>query len=190
MFNDALPNLLTDEQKGRICGVLAVGCDRITAANYVGCAVADIGHTMEHDPSFAANLLRTEAATEVAHMRNIQKMAEDPKNWRASVWWLERRAPERYGPRGAGELTLRQIGEFLDVVAQILCEEVFDEEIRQKIMGRLDRSRTEVTETVQSVVGSTTIDARDLLLEDLRDEPKQEQPDHESEVDQPIDLQE
>lgn len=182
MLNEVRPSLLSDEQKGRICGVLAVGCDRITAANYVGCAVGDIGHTMEHDPSFAANLLRTEAATEVAHMRNVQKMAEDPKNWRASVWWLERRAPERYGPRGAGKLTLRQIGEFLDTVAEILCDEVSDNELRQRIMARLDRSRAALTETVQSVVGPTTIDAGDLLLEDLGDEPPIESSDFASDA--------
>ena len=56
---------------------------------------------MQHDAEFVANVRRAEASVELSHMRNVQQAAKDKKDWRASVWWLERRSPERFGtPRG------------------------------------------------------------------------------------------
>ena len=60
---------------------------------------------MLRDADFAAEVRRAEAPVELSHMRNVQNAAQDGKNWRASVWWLERRSPERFGPRGAGTVT-------------------------------------------------------------------------------------
>ena len=97
MTSELITPALTDEQKGQICGILSVGCDRETAANFVGCSLADIRRAMQHDRAFAANVRRTEAGVELSHMRTVQEAAKEAKNWRASVWWLERRSPERFG---------------------------------------------------------------------------------------------
>src|SRR4051812_28378597 len=105
MTGELVQTTLTDAQKGQICGILSVGCDRETAANFAGCTTADIGRTMRDDPAFAAHVHRTEAGCEMGHMRTVQEAAKDAKNWRASVWWMERHAPERFGPRGAGVVT-------------------------------------------------------------------------------------
>jgi len=110
---------LTDEQKSHICGVLSIGCDWHTAANFVGCSLADIRRAMRNDPDFAARLRRTEAGAEVAYMRTIHEAAKDPKNWRTAVWWLERHAPERFA-RNAGIVTVRQLKSFIALLADVL----------------------------------------------------------------------
>jgi hypothetical protein len=137
MISVLLQPKLTDKQKGQICGILSVGCDRETAASYVGCTTADIGHAMREDLAFAAQVRRTEAGSELAHMRTVQEAAKEAKNWRASVWWMERHAPERFGPRGAGIVTIRQLDEFLNVLTELIREEIDCDDIQQRIHARM-----------------------------------------------------
>jgi hypothetical protein len=138
MICSLIPIDLTAEQKGQICGILSVGCDWQTAANFVGCSLADIRRTMQQEPQFAASLLRAEAGVELSHMRNIQQAAQETKNWRTSVWWLERHSPERFGRRGAGIITARQIKAFIDVLADILRDDVKSDHDRQQVLRRLE----------------------------------------------------
>ena len=105
---------LTDEQMREAALIISVGCDRDTAAKYVGCTVEQLSDHAIREPRFAEDLRRAEAGCEVAHMRNIQQASKEDRHWRASVWWLERRLPERYGkreadtigPRGAAKSTV------------------------------------------------------------------------------------
>ncbi len=50
---------------------------------------------MLDDSDFAAQLKRAEATPEMAHMRNLHNAAKEEKNWRVSVWWLERQNKAR-----------------------------------------------------------------------------------------------
>jgi hypothetical protein len=149
MMHDFLQPALTDEQKGQICGILSVGCDRETAANFVGCRTADISHAMMRDRAFAAHVRRTEAGCELGHMRTVQEAAKEPKNWRASVWWMERRAPERFGPRGAGQVTLRQLDEFLNVVAEVVCDEIECQDGQRRVLARMGEAIRELDQLVR-----------------------------------------
>ena len=153
---------LTDEQKGQVCGILSVGCDRETAANFVGCSLADFGRTMQHDPAFAQHVCRTEAGAELGHMRNLQQAAKDAKNWRASVWWLERHAPERFGPRGAGQVTARQLKAFVETLAGILSDEIHDDDDRRRVIARLDQVIGALDEMVHAAVAGTAPAASEL----------------------------
>ncbi len=137
MICELVPIELTDEQKAQVYGILSVGCDRQTAANFVGCSLADIRRAMQWDPKFAAGVCRAEAGAELNHMRNIQQAAKDEKHWRASVWWLERRSPERFGPRGPGVVTSRQLKAFIDVLAETLREEIGTSDDQQRVIARL-----------------------------------------------------
>jgi hypothetical protein len=127
----------TDEQKGQICGILSIGCDRQTAASVVGCLAGDIRHAMLHDSTFAESVRRAEGGAELNHMRNVQQAAKDEKNWRASVWWLERHAPERFGPRGAGVVTSRQLKAFVAILVDCLLEDIRDTQDRHRIIARM-----------------------------------------------------
>jgi hypothetical protein len=120
MANDLTTTVLTSEQKSQITAVISVGCDWRTAADYAGCKLADIRRAMQNDPQFAADLRRSQARIELNHMQTIRKAAEEPKNYRASMWWLERHAPERFGPRSAGVVTARQLKAYLAILASVL----------------------------------------------------------------------
>ena len=136
MSHQLTPTELTAEQQAKICGVLGVGCDWHTAANYAGCSFADIRHTMRHDPMFAADVRRIEAGVELSTMRTIQKAAEDPKNWRTAVWWLERHAPERFA-RNAGVVTARQLKAFIAILADVINGGDQNPHERSQIIARL-----------------------------------------------------
>jgi hypothetical protein len=130
--------VLTNEQKGRIYGILSVGCDRQTAADYIGCSLADIRSVMQHDSAFAKEVRRSEAEVEFNHMRNVQAIARDKKEWRASVWWLERRSPERFGRRTAGVVTARQLKTYIAVLSDLLHDVVPDFKERQAAVDQLN----------------------------------------------------
>jgi hypothetical protein len=140
---------LTDEQKGQICGILSVGCDRHTAANFVGCSLADIRRAMQQDATFAADVCRAEAGAELHHMRTVQQATKEEKNWRASVWWLERRSPERFGPRGPGVVTARQLKAFIEILADALREDVRNSDDRQQVIKRLKSLADSVDRTLR-----------------------------------------
>jgi len=148
---------LTDEQKGQVCGILSVGCDRQTAANFVGCSLVDIRRAMQQDAQFAASICHAEALSELSHMRNVQQAAKDAKNWRASVWWLERRSPERFGKRGAGVVTSRQLKAFVAILVDILSEDIHDAADRQRLAARLQS----IGDTVDQILRDAGSDASD-----------------------------
>lgn len=127
---------LTDEQKGRIYGILSVGCDRQTAADYMGCSLTELRSVMQHDSTFAKEVRRSEAQVEFNHMQNVHAIARDKKDWRASVWWLERRSPERFARR-AGAVTARQLKAYIAVLSELLHEVVPDFKERQTVIDRL-----------------------------------------------------
>jgi hypothetical protein len=138
---------LTEQQQRDLCLIVSTGCDRLAAAKYVGCSLADLRRAMRNVPHFAADVRRAEATIEMTHMRNVQKAAQDEKHWRASVWWLERRAPERYGRREAGEVTALQLESFVAQLIAAVTEEVHDAEDRQRFVARLRRVAEAVQQT-------------------------------------------
>ncbi len=150
MTFDSKQRTLTATQQDQVCGILAVGCDRETAANYAECTTADIHRTMERDVRFADRVRRTEGSTELTYMRTVHKAIEDPKNWRAAVWWLEMHAADRFKPRGAGEVSIAQLHEFLKVLSTIFCEEIQCETDRRRAIGRMYESIRELEELVRA----------------------------------------
>jgi hypothetical protein len=128
--------ILSPEQEGQILGILSVGCDRETAANIVGCTAAEIAQAMRDDCEFAKTVRRTEAMVELAAMRTVHEAAKDPKNWKAAVWWLEVRSPERFVSRGPDTVTSRQLKAFIELLNHNLIDDIRDEEDRARILKR------------------------------------------------------
>jgi hypothetical protein len=142
---------LTEEQKGQICGILSAGCDRQTAANLVGCSLADIRRQMEHDADFVASIRRAVARAELNQMRNVLESAKEKKDWRASVWWLERCSPERYARRDPGAITSRQLKAFVTILAEMLRDAVTCDADRARILARLQT----ISESVEQMLRDT-----------------------------------
>jgi len=128
---------LSDEQRRNICLLLSTGCDRDTAAKFSRCSPVDLRREILRDPVFATDVRHAEGMSELAHIRNVQNAAQDVKQWRASVWWLERRSPERFGRRAAGTITTRQLQAFIAQLASSMFEAVQDVEDRERLLERL-----------------------------------------------------
>jgi hypothetical protein len=179
MTPDPTASAVIEEQKGRIYGMLSIGCDRQTAADYIGCSLADFRSVMQRDSAFAKEVRRSEAEAEFKHMQNVHALARDKKEWRASVWWLERRAPERFARR-AGVVTARQLKAYIAVLSDLLCEVIPDFKERQTAIDRLKALADDVDKILrddQFVLGN--------LLNDTESEGSHE--DTESEADDPSD---
>ena len=119
---------LTSEQKREIRLVISVGCDRETAVNFVGCSLEELDREMSDDCSFAADLRRADAGCEFTHMRNVKNASSEEKNWRASVWWLERRARERYGTERRRGTSGADLAKALGALEEALRDEFADGE--------------------------------------------------------------
>ncbi|MEM9187016.1 MAG: hypothetical protein AAGB00_11020 [Planctomycetota bacterium] len=132
------------DQKREVCTIAAVGCDRQIAARYLGCTMADLQRAIQSDASFARSLEQAEAGAELVHMKNLKDAAQEEKNWRASVWWLERRSPDRYGRRDARSVTPTQLQKFVEALGRIIAEEVHYAEDRDRLLSRLEELLQEV----------------------------------------------
>ena len=129
-----------DEMKKReILAILAVGCTRQTAADYVGCHPSTIKRETERDEPFAAEIRRRETSAEIGFVRNIQDAAQKGQNWRAAAWLLERRYPDNFGPRKHGTITIVQASKLMKKLAQLVAEEVSVEKSRKMVLKRLQK---------------------------------------------------
>lgn len=129
--------MLSDEQKREAVLIASVGCDRETVAKYAGCTLDDLNTALWVDRAFGRELRRAEAACELAHMRNLQQAGRDVRQWRASAWWLERRAPDRYAKRDAGSVGRRDLVAFLKEVSGRIAAAVRHEDDRERVVAEL-----------------------------------------------------
>ncbi len=133
---DPLPQF-SQQQKRDFCLMISVGCDRETACKYWGWTAADLHRVLDDDHEFARQLLRAEGTAEFAHMRNLHNAAKEEKNWRVSVWWLERRSPERFARRAPNVLTATQMSAIIEELADGIAEEITNQDDRRRLLNRL-----------------------------------------------------
>jgi hypothetical protein len=151
---------LTEEQMEQICGILSVGCDRETAAGVVECSVVDIGRAIADQPRFAMKVRRAEATAEWRHMQNILNATKDGKYWRASVWWLERRAPERFARRPAGAITPRQFEQAVAAWNDMLQQEFDAPDDQQRINACVDKITASIELLLDAQSTATLLERR------------------------------
>ena len=128
---------LSDAQRQELRSILLIGCDRTTARNFLGLAPAELREALAGDDGLAELVARAEAAAELHHMRNVHGAAKDEKNWRASVWWLERRSPERFARRDAASWSPGELAEVLEELAAEIVAEIDDPDVRRRMVDRL-----------------------------------------------------
>lgn len=88
--------MLTLQQQSEVCSYIQLGCCTETAAASVGLTLAQLEEELQQDVEFSQKVLRCAAMVEAQHMKNVRQAAGDEKNWRASVWWLEHCATDKY----------------------------------------------------------------------------------------------
>ncbi len=146
-INAAQRLLLDEKRRHAVCTALELGCNRRTAARFVGCAQRTIIRAAEIDPQFAAELGLAETNHEVLHARNIQAAGHDPRYWRASAWALERKYPQRYGLRRPNLLTPEEISQAFSRMGDLVAEHVPNDQQRKELL----RSLNELTEKLSCV---------------------------------------
>jgi hypothetical protein len=123
---------LTQTQKQEVCSIVQLGCDRVTACWFLGLEPEAMQRELAEDLVFARQVRR--AAAEIQHMSCLREASQSGKQWRVAQWWLERRAPDRYGARRAGSITQEHMDLLVDRVAQIIVDEVKDDELVLRIL--------------------------------------------------------
>jgi len=128
---------LSPEERRNVVAILAIGSDRKTAARFLGIARRQIDESASREAEFARALTRAEAAAEIAHAKCLHAAIQDPKNWRAAVWWLERMRPDKYGKREPAVPDEALLARWSEQVAAAIAEEVSDEATRRRVLERL-----------------------------------------------------
>jgi hypothetical protein len=157
-----LPPQLSDELKRQFCSMLLVGCDRETAGNYLGFSPAQLRDEVKRDPDFFRQMLRAEASAEFHQIRNLHEATKDSKQWRASVWWLERKVPERFARRAANAITESEWRQFLETLADLITSEIASEADRQRLLSRL----SQIAQEVDADLAGSQIDAADATADE------------------------
>jgi hypothetical protein len=121
----------------KLLQVIKLGCPSATAGKYVGLTREQLEALLLRDEDLSRAVLRAEAEAEVRHMGNVHKAAGDEKNWRTSVWWLERHGmvvPELDPDQpGYNEAVMFALEKF----ASLIVEEIPDVLRRQSLMTAL-----------------------------------------------------
>jgi hypothetical protein len=129
---------LKGKDKDKLTAALQLGNTRETAANVVRLTDEELLAEIESDPQLERDLRQAEAAAEVQHMRTVHKAAQDEKNWRSSVWWLERRDRQRSAAAkwGLSDVT-KAIQAAVKRLLEIILKEVPDLRRRHTILAEL-----------------------------------------------------
>jgi hypothetical protein len=154
---------LTEKSKGQIAAALKLGNTRETAAHVVGLTSEELLAEVERDPRLERDLRQAEAAAEIQHMQTVHKAAQDEKNWRSSVCWLERRDRQRAATAkwGLADVTAA-IQDAVNRLLQVILNEVPELRRRHAILSRLlnidDQAGAEVKSLTQINSASPPVD--------------------------------
>lgn len=128
---------LTAAQREQLLSYLRTGGDLATMCKYVGSTLVQLQRDMKRDPDFAQEVARAEAAVELTQMGNVLKAAKDEKNWRTSVWWIERRTRQRVGDSDRA-VTEAHIVELVDELARLALKELPDPAAQRRFIEGLN----------------------------------------------------
>ena len=145
-----------------------IGCDRETASKYLGFTAQQVESLLQCDSAFMQQALKAEGAAELHQMKNLHDATKDSKQWRASVWWLERRAPARFARRTANAITASEWNSFLTAIVDAILAEVTNEADRQRLIARIacltDDGKADASTTTVEESPSDSVD--DFLDQD------------------------
>src|SRR5260221_313994 len=91
------PTKFNADVQQRICEAVELGATYEDAAEYVGIAYETLRDWSNKNPVFSAALRASVGKATLGWLELIERAAVD--DWRAAAWKLERRHPQRWGPR-------------------------------------------------------------------------------------------
>ncbi len=128
---------LTAAEKKSIVAIITIGCSRETAARYIGCTPYIIRRAIAENAKFAAEIQKAEEDSELFFLNKIRQAANKEQYWRAAAWALERRCPNRYAARSSNSLTVLQVQELLDKLADLVVREIPGKVEQKKLLKRI-----------------------------------------------------
>ncbi|QDU54317.1 hypothetical protein [Aeoliella mucimassa] len=128
---------MNESQQQHVVGTLQLGCPLDTAVELAGIEQQSLQDEMLANPAFARRVLQARATPEIRHMESIRKAADDVKNWRASVWWLERVMPDRYGRRAPNTVPEADFEKFVAELIELVSSEVRDHRDHDRLVARI-----------------------------------------------------
>lgn len=120
-----------------IGAMLGIGCDLRTAAWAVGRSPAEVKRLLAEDPELLHAVQKGGAIFEYKHLQHLDEAAKDKKNYRVSMWLLERLRPDTYEKQRPRTIKENQLMPLLKSLADALVEGVGDEEARGKLIERV-----------------------------------------------------
>ena len=96
---------ISSERASAILTGLEMGMTRRAAAGAADIAVSTF-YDMLKDPMFSEAVEKAESRAEARYTAIVMRAAEEPKNWTAAAWWLERRKHLDYGRKDRVDLSI------------------------------------------------------------------------------------
>jgi IS30 family transposase len=131
------PRALDDTKRREICALISAGCGIEGAARYVGCAASTVRREGIRNPEFGDALRRAHLSAELAPLQLMREFAR--KYWRAAAWLLERTNPQRFAKQNVRLLKPEQLGQYTEMIRDIIRVEVHDEDTRLRVARRLQK---------------------------------------------------
>jgi hypothetical protein len=127
---------LTPQQRAGVLKWLPGGSDRAAVCDAVGVTLVQLQLEMKRDPEFAQQVARAEASMELLQMNRVIKATDDDKNWRTSIWWIERRTRERLR-RANASLSEADVFELVDAIACTISQDLPESDCHRRMIERL-----------------------------------------------------
>ncbi|MEX0937206.1 MAG: hypothetical protein WDZ59_05045 [Pirellulales bacterium] len=136
------PEVLDQAKRGTVCALVAIGCSRSQAAEYVGCSPSTITRLAQRNEPFAEQLRQAEMQREVTPLKNV--VAASGRSWRAGAWLLERMYPDRYGRRQPDAVSRGEVIHFAEQMGRIIRSHIHDPFGLQQVEGQMKRLIEEI----------------------------------------------
>jgi hypothetical protein len=127
---------MNEETKQHIRAAIALGASIDTTARLCEVSPSEIADERQRDAHWDRSLAQAEAGLEIRYLHHIHAACKRDKTAKLSVWWLERRWPERYARR-AGTITKQQLQEFIERLAAIVATELDDPAALERVADSL-----------------------------------------------------
>ncbi len=122
----------------QIESMISAGCTLRTASRMLGFPPAVLQRVVERDAEFREAVLAAEARFEIRQLQRLDEAAKDVKNWRVSMWLLERRLPDRYGRQRPRTVREGQVEPLLRALARAVVDAVDDPQQQNVLFERLE----------------------------------------------------
>lgn len=134
---ETVPREIDKGTRDTIAAMLRIGCDLRMAAWVAGRSPAEVKAVIEEDETFLRDVQKGNSFFDYKHLLHLDEAAKDKKNWRVSMWLLERLRPERYEKQRPRTIKESQLMPLLRSMADALVDGVADEAAREALFDRV-----------------------------------------------------